>query len=337
MKIACTLALIALLGASAARAAEEHYYDNGVYVGLGLNASIVNRDKKINYGFPGFCGPTPFCVNQVRPLSPTSANDAAPSPALAFGFKFNDENMIKLKGDWARYSTSNSNVAPDTTGFTTVAVDGANGTFVPAGSGPTSVDAKWGSDVFNVALEYQRRLAKSDMADLFALLGGKFRYEGQSFDARAVNPTVIPSPVVDSYHETLKQFSYGPYGGVKLSLKPGGADSRLKLDVTGTVGYYFAHATFDGHDQFFNGQRFSQSDHSSRGSLFAGGGIDLLYALTKNWYLGLSYDLNWIQSAAHIWNTDKIPNDSSDRRPSKIVGTSIITHTPGAKVVFKFD
>jgi hypothetical protein len=319
-----------------AAAAEEYLYDNGVFVGLGTQASIVSRDKKISYGFPSFCGPTPFCGNLATPFGGTQIHDVAPSPTLTVGYKLNDDNAISLKGDWARYSVSRNLTASDATGFITIAVDGANGTFVPPGSGPTSVDIDWESDVFNVALEYQRRLLGRDLGGLFGLLGFKFRHEGQSFDARAVNPTVVPSPVVDSYHETLKEFLFGPYGGVKLAFRPD-KQSPISFNIRGDVGYYFKNAFFDSNDRFFNGNHFSQDDHSKKGTLFAGAGAAVTYAFSRNCYLDVSYEFSWIKSVAHIWNTNRTPADASAATPSKIIGSRLITHTPGVKFVYKFD
>jgi opacity protein-like surface antigen len=340
MKTARLPALIIFLISSAAPvAAQEHFYDNGFYVGLGAQASIMSRDQKINYGFPAFCGPTPFCGNLAKPFSGTALSDVAPSPVMTLGYKFNENNSISLTGDWARYSVKRVLVATGATGFITIAVDGANGTFVPPGSpdpGPTSVDIDWNSDVYNAALEYQRRLTSGQLGGILGLLGFKLRSETQSFDAKAVNPTVIPSPVVDNYREKLTEFLFGPYGGLKLSFKPQ-ADSKLNFNFKGTVGYYFKNASLDAHDKFFNGQHFSQHDHAQAGTLFAGAGVNIVYALTKNWFLDASYEFNWIRSASNIWNTDHTPADASAATPSRIAGSAIITHTPGLKVIYKFD
>lgn len=339
MKTGGWLALIILLGSATPVTAQEYFYDNGAFVGLGMQASIMRRSKGINYGFPGFCPEEPFCGNTVNPFSATAIRDVAPSPTLTLGYKFNDNDSISLTGDWAQYSVSRNLLAPASTGFITIAVDGANGTFVPPGDpnpGPTFVDVNWRSNVFNVALEYQRRLTHGSNGGLLGLLGFKLRYEDQSFNAKAVNPTVIPSPVVDSYHESLKEFLFGPYAGLKLSLKPD-PDSRFNFNLKGNVGWYFKSAFLDGHDRFFNGQHFSQTDHSKKGTLFAGAGLDVVYAITKNWYLDAFFEFNWIRSAAHIWNTDHTPADQSAATPSKIIGSSIITYAPGIKLVYKFD
>jgi opacity protein-like surface antigen len=328
--------MILVISFATAAAAQEHFYDNGVYVGLGAQASIMSRDKKINYGFPSFCGPTPFCGNLATPFGGTAISDVAPSPTMTLGYKFNENNSISLTGDWARYSAKQSLVASNATGFITIAVDGANGTFVPPGAGPTSVDIDWNSDVYNVALEYQRRLTSGELGGILGLLGFKLRYEGQSFDAKAVNPTVIPSPVVDNYREKLTEFLFGPYGGLKLAFKPQ-ADSKLNFNFKGTVGYYLKNAYLDAHDKFFNGQHFVSHDHSRVGTLFAGAGLDIVYALTKNWYLDASYEFNWIRAASHIWNTDHTPADASAATPSRITRSAVITHTPGLKLVYKFD
>jgi hypothetical protein len=315
--------------------AEEYLYDNGFFVGLGAKASIYERDRNIHYGFPTFCGPTPFCVPQRKGFSGTDVSDVAPSPTLKVGFKFNDDQAISLKGDWARYSVSRSLTASDATGFMTVAVDGANGVFIPPGNGPTSVDIDWQSDVFNTALEYQHRLVGADITRLFGLLGFKFRYESQDFDAKAVNPTLVPSIVADSYHDSLREFLFGPYAGMKFAYKPD-KESRWNFGLGGNIGWYFKSASFHAHDRFFNGQHFSQDDHSDKGTLFAGAEMNVVYAFNRNWFLDLSYEFNWIQGASHIWNTGKTPADIAATTPSRIARTQVITHAPGLKLVYKF-
>ena len=101
--------------------------------------------------------------------------------------------------------------------------------------------------------------------------------------------------------------------------------------------FNFKNAFFDAHDRFFNGQHFSQVDHSKTGTLFAGAGLAVVYAFTKNWYLNASYDFNWIRSASHIWNTDHTPADASAATPSRIANSAIVTHTPGLNLIYKFD
>jgi hypothetical protein len=337
MKMARWIALSALLFISATPvSAQEYLYDNGVFVGMGAKASIYDRDRTIHYGFPTFCGPTPFCVPQRKGFSGTDINDVTGSPTLTLGYKLSDDDAISLKGDWARYSVSRNVTAPDSTGFITVAVDGANGVFIPPGNGPTNVSIDWDSDVFNTALEYQRRLVTIDLARIFGLVGFKFRYEKQNFDAKAVNATLVPSIIADSYHETLKEFLFGPYAGMKFSYKPD-KQSRWNFSTGGNIGWYFKNASFDGRDRFFNGQHFSQHDYSKKGTLFAGAEVNVIYAINRNWFVDVGYEFNWIQAAAHIWNTAKTPADVSATTPSRIVRSQVLTHSPGVKVVYKFD
>ena len=189
---------------------------------------------------------------------------------------------------------------------------------------------------FKLALEYQRRLTKGDLGGIFALLGVKMRYENQSFDAKAVNDTLPITTVADSYHETLKEWLYGPYGGLKLAFKPD-KDSPWNFDVSGNAGWYFKSASFDGHDKFFNGQHFSQSDHSKDGTLFAGAALNIIYAINRNWFLDAGYEFNWIQFASHIFNAGKTPAANSTGIPSRITSTQLITHAPGIKLIYKFD
>jgi opacity protein-like surface antigen len=327
-------ALFAVVPATAV--AEEYLYDNGVFVGLGAQASIMSRDRGINYGFPAFCPPPEFCTPQKKGFKGTDISDTAPSPVLTVGYKFTDWDSISVKGDWARYNVDRHLVATDATGFSGLAVDGFNGVFIPPFAGDTGVDIHWDSDVVNAALEYQRRVMQRDMSSLFGLLGFKLRYERQTFDVKAVNPTLVPSIVADSNHERLTEYLFGPYAGLKLGLKPDKA-SRWSFGFRGNIGWYFKSAFFDGRDRLFNGQHFSRQDHSNDGTLFADAGVNIVYAITKNWFVDAGYDFSWIQSASHIFNAGKTPGVNSTGIPSRITGTQVLTHTPGIKLIYKFD
>ena len=138
---------------------------------------------------------------------------------------------------------------------------------------------------------------------LFALLGVKLRYEGQSFEAKAKNADPTLAAGVDSVHESLREFLFGPYGGLKLAFKPD-KDSKWNFGFRGNVGWYFKRATFDAKDRFpFSGFSFKADDDTDKGTLFAGGGVDVVYAINRNWFVDAFYEFNWIQSASHIWNS----------------------------------
>jgi opacity protein-like surface antigen len=331
MKTVGLLLLILLLCSVAPVTAQEHFYDNGVFVGLGAQAEILKREKKINYGFSEFCNPTPVCIPLSPPFSGTPIGGVAPSPTFTLGYKFNEANSISLTGDWARFSASNSLFAPSSSGFTAISVDGEQHVSVPPAGGDTSVNIDWNSDVYNAALEYQRRLTSGELGGVLGLLGFRLRYEGQEFKATAVNL----GDVLDSYRERLNEFLFGPYGGLKISFKPD-KDSKLNFNFKGLVGWYFKSAHLDAKNRYpICGQCpvFKQKDGSNDGTLFAGAGLDIVYAFTKNWYLDASYEFNWINSAAHIFNTDV----SAHGIPSRIVGTTMFSHTPGLKLIYKFD
>jgi hypothetical protein len=337
MKMARWLTLIAVLISASSAAAQEYFYEDGMFLGLGAQASFYRRSEGINYGFPHFCDVTFICDPQIFGFSPTKINDVAPSPAVKLGYRFNDDDAITLKGDWSQFSVSRSVTAPDTTGFTSISVDGSKGVFIPVAFGdPTNVGLHWDSDVINAALEYQRRLTKGDLGGLFALLGFKFRYEQENFHAHAVNLGLPGSVVADNYKEMLREFLFGPYGGLKLSLKPD-KDSKWTFNFGGNVGWYFQNAFFDAHNRFFNQSHFSQQDHSRNGTLFAGANVNLIYAINRNWFVDGGLEFNWIQAAAGIWNTAKSPANTTAFPPSRINHTQVTTYSPGVKLIYKFN
>lgn len=328
MKTVGLLVLIILLdGSVMPAAAQEYFYENGAYVALGAQASFISRDKKINYGFARFCDPTPVCIPLAPPLNATGIRDVAPSPKLTIGYKFNDDNIMSLSGDWAHYSVNRSVGTTDANGFTAISVDGQEHVSLPPGNGPVDVGLDWNSDVYNIALEYQRRLTSGDLGGVLGLLGFKLRHESQEFKARAFGA----ARVLDSYRESLDEFLFGPYAGLKISFKPR-ADSNFNFNMKGAAGWYFKNAFFEGRNRYFNGEHFSQDDHSKQGTVFVTAGLDIAYALTKNWHLDASYEFNWINQAAHIFN----PDVSKHGIPSKIVGSGVFTHAPGLKLTYKF-
>ena len=320
--------MVLLIGFAAPAGAQEYFYENGAYVALGAQASFISRDKKINYGFGRFCDPTPVCIPLAPPLSATGIRDVAPSPALTVGYKFNDDNFLSLSGDWARYSINRSVGATDANGFTAISVDGQQHVSLPPGNGPVDVGLDWNSDVYNVALEYQRRLTSGRLGGVLGLLGFKLRHEGQEFNAKAFGA----NRVLDSYTESLDEFLFGPYAGLKISFKPQD-DSNLNFNIKGAAGWYFKSAFFQGRNRYFDGEHFSQEDHSKQGTVFVMAGLDVAYAFSRNWFLDASYEFNWINQAAHISNTDV----SKHGKPSKIAGSAVVTHAPGLKLIFKFN
>src|SRR4051794_11740565 len=178
MRMARWLTLFALLISASSAAAQEYFYDNGLFVGLGAQATFYERGKGINYGFPHFCVVTPICDPQIFGFSATHLDDVAPSPTLKLGYKLNDDDAVTVKGDWASFSVSRHLTAPDSTGFVSIPVDGSNGLFINPGRGaPTNIGIDWESDVLNTAFEYQRRVTHGDNAGIFGLLGFKFHYE----------------------------------------------------------------------------------------------------------------------------------------------------------------
>src|SRR5436190_7037848 len=147
MKMARWIALIALLVSATSAAAQEYFYENGLFVGLGAQASIAERNRVIHYGFPDFCGPTPFCLPTRFGFKGTDINDATVSPVATLGYKLNDDDAISFKGDYAHYSTTGNFTATQSTGFLTVAVDGENGAFIPPFLVPfdTKIHTSWDS------------------------------------------------------------------------------------------------------------------------------------------------------------------------------------------------
>jgi hypothetical protein len=343
MKKARWVALLILLVSATPALAQEYFYNNGLFVGIGAQADFYQRREGINYGFPHFCQVTPICDPQVFGFSPTHLNDVAPSPTFTLGFKFNDDDAVTFKGDWAQFSVSRNLTADTTTGFVSVAVDGFNTLNIPpAGplggpTTPTNIGLNWDSNLANAILEYQRRLTHGDNGGIFGLLGFKFRFESQTFHAKAINKSLIGTDVADNYQDFLREFLFGPYGGLKLSLKPGGKDSKWTFNVGGNIGWYFQNAYFKADNRFFNQGPFKAVDHSKKGTLFAGANLDLIYAINRNWFVDMGYEFNWVQAAAHIFNTHKTPASLTAAVPSHITDTSVITNAPGVKVIYKFN
>jgi hypothetical protein len=338
MKKARWIALLILLVSATPALAQEYFYNNGLFVGIGAQADFYHRREGINYGFPKFCPVFPICDPQIFGFPTTHLNDVAPSPTFKLGYKFNDDDAVTFKGDWANFSVSRNETAPDGVGFTSIAVDGSDGLFInPNRGAPTNVGIDWNSDVVNAMLEYQRRLTHGDNGGIFGLLGVKLRYESQDFHAKAVNVTLPGNTLGDNYRELLREFLFGPYGGLKLSLKPGGKDSKWTFNVGGNVGWYFKNAYFKGHNTYFNGHHFSQVDHSKDGTLFAGANLDLIYAINRNWFIDMGYEFNWVKAVAHIFNADKSPSSGTSFTPSHIVDSSVITNAPGVKLIYKFN
>src|SRR5581483_10284054 len=273
-----------------------------------------------------FCDPTQICVPLIPALKPTDISDTAVSPTLTVGYKVNDDNFVSLYGDWSHFSVNGSRtVGP---AFTTIAVDGIGSEHI--GGTTMNVSLDWKSNVYNVGLEYQRRLLGSKIMTWLGSLGVRNRNEIQKFHVRAVSPDVTGP--FDNYHEELTEHLVGPYGGLRLSVKPS-ETSKFTFRFKGDLGWYFKWASLDAHNRYFNGFRFSNSDDANNGTLFAVAGLNVIYAFTKNWFIDLGYEFSWIDAVAHISNA----NVSKQGLPSKIVDTTLFNHAPALKLVYKFD
>jgi hypothetical protein len=332
--------LLILFGLSHPVLAQEHFFDSGFYVGLGPNASFMNRQKNINYGFSG--APT-----SISPLSGTEIRDVAVSPALTLGYKITPADSVSLRGDWAHYSVSRG-LTTDC-GLAVAPIDGSSGasftavTCFPPGVPllPTAVNLDWKSDVSNVELEYQRLLWSDNLGGALGLLGFKYRFERQQFNADSgflpdglIFPTFTP---FDAVEERLSEHLYGPYAGIKLSFKPM-AESNVNISVKTNVGFLFKSAHLRGREVldptgflFLGPSALRQNDSSSKGTAFTNAGLDVIYSITKNWHLGAGYQFHWINKVAHIFNT-KV--DAAI--PSRIENSAVLTHNLGLKVIYKF-
>src|SRR5690349_7677619 len=103
MKMARWITLIALLVSASTAAAQEYFYENGLFLGMGAQASFYRRSDGINYGFPHFCDVTVICDPQIYGFSPTKIDDVSPSPTFKLGYRFNDDDAVTFKGDWANF------------------------------------------------------------------------------------------------------------------------------------------------------------------------------------------------------------------------------------------
>jgi len=289
--------------------AQEIFFKNGFYLGMGANASFTKRQKNINY-----------CGRGSGPFNLTSVKDVTASPALTLGYILNEANSVILRGDWAHYSLSRSFLNPAIIGFSSCAIEGSLGFGVI--DTPVKIDLDWKSNVYNLELEYQRLLWAYDPGGLIGLLGFKYRYEEQNFEASA-------GPF-DQVDEKLREHLFGPYAGVRLSFKPG-LSSSASINVKASFGYLFKSADFRAR-QTLVGQSFAVNDSSSKGTIFSVVGLDFIYAISKNWSVDVGYGFNWINEAAHIFNNSGLLPVA----PSRIVDSSIITHTIGMKVSYKF-
>ncbi len=322
--------LLILFGLSHPVLAQEHFFDNGFYVGLGPNASFMTRQKKINYGFSA----------PATPLSGTEIKDVAASPAITLGYKISDTDSISLRGDWAHYSVGRNLTTP--CGLRVVSVNGSDPilttVFCVPGVFPLSaaVDLNWKSSASNVELEYQRLLWSDNLGGLLGLLGFKYRFERQKFDADSSvsSPLLGPSPIpLDILNEKLREHLYGPYAGIKLSFKPM-AESKVNINLNTNVGFLFKSAHLRAREVFDPtgaNLRFAVNDSSSKGTVFTTVALGVIYSMTKSWHVAADYQFHWINKAAHIFNTEV---DAAI--PSKIENSTVLTHNVGLKIIYKF-
>ncbi|MGE5303408.1 MAG: hypothetical protein ACM3TN_08780 [Alphaproteobacteria bacterium] len=313
MKSFLTLAVLFALVSSVL--ADDYFYDNGAYVSLGTNASRISRRQPINFGT---IGPFPGEVS-FR----TGTSGWAASPSVGVGYKFDDKNSVSLKGDWAGYSSTRSRNSSGTL-FGFVSVDGTSGIAAFSLGTPSSDKTKWDSDVADLELEYKRKLWFDPLGGILGMVGFKYRYQGQDFDAS--HQGVFFSVTLN---EKLKENLYGPYLGVGTTFKPM-EGSNLGIGLHAKFGYLFKSASLRAGDLF--GSVHRQSDHSNDGTFFTAVGVDLTYALTKNWSLSGSYDFEFIDKSAYTINNTIFALGL----PTRIGSSSVYTQNLGLKLNYRF-
>lgn len=302
----------ALVGTAAA---QVYFYPNGVFVGIDAKASFLQRQKKIAYGLwdPG------------REISPTEVRDAAPSPSLTFGYKFDGDNSISVRTAWAGYSIRRSakNDGSMGAGFGVLPIDGSVN--MGDGTAPAAAHMKWDSDALNGVLEYQRRLWSDEVGAVLGLLGFSYRFEGQKFQGQGATVTVN----VDRLEESLDEHLFGPYAGLKVSFLPSHG-SKFSFSFSSDFGYYLQSASLRAREVVI-GTPLSVNDRSSRGTSFADAGANVTYLITSHLSVGLDYRFNWIHEAGHIENPTL-----NNFRPVKIGTSEILDHRIGLDLVYRF-
>ena len=312
----------AVLAISNSISAQEHFFDNGFYVGLNANATHVTRDNRISYASIGtdFFSLSRFDVK---------VKDWTGSPALTIGYKLDDYNSLSLGGHWGRYFLSRSSSAPF---FGVTSVDGSSTLLV---QGVVDIDVEWNSDVANLKLEYQRKLWSDDSRAVLGFLGLGYRYEKQEFDGISTAGPIK----FDATHDQLREHLYGPYTGLKLTFKPA-ADSKLAITLKTSVGWLFKNAELRARNTllvpfppFF--ASFAQNDNSSQGTVLTDVGLNFLYSISKSLFVDVGYNFNWINNTAHIANAFSA-DFFGNGLPARVVDSAVLTHSIGFSVFYKF-
>jgi hypothetical protein len=329
-RITILCSLVACVITSSQSFAQEYFYPNGVFVGVDVKASIMQREKKIDYGQ----------WNVDTPISGTRIRDVAPSPSLTAGYKFNSNDSVSFRTDWAGYSVNRraSNNGSLGCGFGFFSVDGGlvNGSC----SLPASAAMKWRSNAVNGDLEYQRRLWSDQLGAILGLLGFGYRFEGQKFEGEGS----VPTGLVDSTKENLDEHLFGPFGGLKVSFKPF-EGSNFSFNLKSNFGYYFKSASMRAREQVdpagtvgIGPAAFRANDNSSKGTAFATVGTNVSYAVMKNLNIALDYKFSWINEAAHIQNPGLNPATffTTGSGPAKIGTTSLLDHRVGLDFIFSY-
>ncbi len=329
----------AVLAISGSIQAQEHFYDNGVCVGLDAGATHLTRDKKINYASSG---PSLDSLSFFE----AKVKDWSASPTLTIGYKFDDSNSLSLRGGWAHYSLGRSFTVTSRF-FAVTAVEGGTALIVDGLFGPPGVDVSidWKSNVADFDLEYQRKMWSDNLGAVLGVLGLRYRYERQEFDGVSSSLSNFPPPSVftwDTTHEQLREHLYGPYAGLKVSFKPA-ADSKLGITLGTRVGWLFKNAELRARNtqpSFFPPLRsFARNDHSSQGTPFIDVSLKLSYSISKNIFVNLGYELDWIGSDAHISSPVAIFGPGAiilATVPARIVESPVLTHSIGLGVSYRF-
>ena len=307
--------LVCLLALGTPVLADEYFYDNGVYVGLGVNANRISRQKTIDFG----SNVTSIGSKSFR----TKISDWAYSPSLGIGYKFDENNLVSARGDWADYSKRQARNST-TTSFAFVPVDGRSG-FGLSAPAASSIKTEWESNAVNLEFEYKRKLWSDPLGGVMGLAGLKYRNEGQQF-------TAIHGPNLPvSLDEKLRENLYGPYLGLIVAFKPL-EEASLAISFNSRFGYFFKSAQLLARDVFGTVHRVN--DHSDNGTFFTTLGLDLTYAITRNWSVSSIYDFNFINKSAHIFNNTAF--GTGFRIPTRIEDSSVYTHNLGLRINYRF-
>jgi len=315
-KIKLFLGIVASLGVTSGAAADDYFYDNGVFIGLETDASRNSRAKPVDFGLNTVGFGTVF---------KTETTDWTASPTLRAGYKFDDTRSLVINGDWARYSQRRSSDSAGTA-FSFSSVDGIDAI---GATDPTTASVKrtdWTSNVYNLELEYKHILWSDSLGGITGVLGFRYRQEDQEFGASHRGFILI----VDM-DERLKERLYGPQTGIGISFKPSD-DSNIGIGIHTKVGYLFKSAELRARDLLI-GTPHAQDDHSSDGTFFTAVELSLTYVLSERWSAGGRYSFNFIDKAAHISNNTVF---GAGRQPARIENSAVVTQTLGLSVTYRF-